>query len=99
MAVTNCEVTGCARPARYRFATPSGAVADRCRRHALIYRPVFRRALQVAAIVGTALFLINQADVVLGGHLTPVVAAKIGLTYLVPFSVSSYSALAANRLG
>jgi hypothetical protein len=52
----------------------------------------------VALLVGTILLVINQADVVLSGHLTPLVAAKIGLTYLVPFSVSTYSALAANRL-
>jgi hypothetical protein len=45
------------------------------------------------------LFLINQADVVVGGHLTVLVAAKIALTYLVPFSVSTYSALEINRLG
>jgi len=52
----------------------------------------------VALVVGTILIVINQADVLLGGQLTAVVVAKIGLTYLVPFSVSTYSALAANRL-
>ena len=57
------------------------------------------RALRVAAVVGTILFLINQADVVLSGNLTPVVALKVGLTYLVPFSVSTYSALQINRIG
>jgi hypothetical protein len=54
--------------------------------------------MRVAAVVGTILFAINQADVVLGGHLTPLVAAKIALTYLVPYSVSTYSALEINRL-
>ena len=44
------------------------------------------------------LMVINQADVVLSGHVTVLVLAKIGLTYLVPFSVSTYSALAINRL-
>jgi hypothetical protein len=48
----------------------------------------------VALIVGT----INQGDVLLSGHLTVLVACKIVLTYTVPFSVSTYSALAANRL-
>jgi hypothetical protein len=52
----------------------------------------------VALLVGTVLFLINQSDVVLRGELTTLVVAKIGLTYMVPFSVSTYSALAANRL-
>ena len=93
-----CDVPGCPRPGRFRFAGAGGTPAVRCRRHALVYRPVFRRALRVAALVGTALFLINQADVVLGGNLTPLVAGKIALTYAVPFSVSTYSALAANRL-
>jgi hypothetical protein len=49
-------------------------------------------------VVGTILFVINQSDVVFAGQVTALVAAKIGLTYLVPFSVSTYSALAANRL-
>jgi len=70
----------------------------RCRRHALVYGPVSGRAITVALVVGTILVAINQGDVVLSGHLTALVVAKIGLTYLVPFSVSTYSALAANRL-
>jgi hypothetical protein len=48
--------------------------------------------------VGTVLFAINQLDVVLAGQLTPVVAAKIALTYAVPYSVSTYSALEVNRV-
>jgi hypothetical protein len=52
----------------------------------------------VAGIVGTALFIINQADVVLMGHLSLLVGFKILLTYSVPFLVSTYSALAANRV-
>jgi hypothetical protein len=70
----------------------------RCRRHAVIYWPVCGRAITVALIVGTILMVINQTDVVLSGHITALVLAKIGLTYLVPFSVSTYSALAINRL-
>ena len=56
---------------------------------------MLRRALTVAGIVGTVLFAINQLDVVLAGQVTPLVVAKIALTYLVPFSVSAYSSLAA----
>jgi hypothetical protein len=69
----------------------------RCGVHGLVYWPVCRRAIAVALVVGTILMLINQADVLLTGHASAVVFAKIGLTYLVPFSVSTYSALAANR--
>lgn len=63
-----------------------------------MYRPVTRRALRVALVVGTILFIINQADVVLRGDLTTTVALKIALTYLVPYSVSTYSALQINRI-
>lgn len=70
----------------------------RCRRHALTYWPVTGRAIKVALIIGTILLVINHADELVTGHVTPLVLAKVGLTYLVPFSVSTYSALAANRL-
>ena len=70
----------------------------RCRRHALLYPRVRDHALIVALIVGTTLFAINQLDVVLSGQLTALVAAKIALTYAVPYSVSTYSALEVNRL-
>ncbi len=88
----------CGRPARFRFASAGPTPALRCWRHAAFYGPVFRRALEVAAVVGTILFLINQLDVVLSGKVTPLVALKIVLTYLVPFLVSTYSALEINRL-
>ena len=67
-------------------------------RHGLLYWPIVSRAGRVALLVGTVLFVINQSDVVLRGDITALVVAKIVLTYLVPFSVSTYSALAANRL-
>jgi hypothetical protein len=56
------------------------------------------RAIKVALVVGTILLVINQGDILLSGQLTMLVACKIVLTYAVPFSVSTYSALAANRL-
>jgi len=95
---SRCSASGCARVAHYRFATRTPDGDLRCRRHALVYRPVCGRAISVALVVGTILVAINQGDVRLSGHLTALVAAKIGLTYMVPFSVSTYSALAANRL-
>ena len=55
------------------------------------------RALRVAAVVGVALFVINQLDVVLRGELTLVVAVKILLTFAVPYIVSTYSALQVSR--
>jgi len=52
--------------------------------------PIFRRAIIVAAIVGTALLAINQGDLILAGQWPPY--WKIILTYLVPYLVSSGSA-------
>jgi hypothetical protein len=45
--------------------------------------------MTVALVVGTILVVINQPDVLLSGQVTALVVAKIGLTYLVPFSVST----------
>ncbi len=96
MSSRTCEV--CGRRPGYEFTTEDGARHLRCTRHALVFPRVRDRAAQVALVVGTILFAINQLDVVLAGDLTPFVAAKIGLTFLVPYSVSTYSALAVNRL-
>jgi hypothetical protein len=58
---------------------------------------VLDRAVRVALVVGTILFAINHLDVVLRGEITLVVAAKVALTYLVPYCVSTYSALEVSR--
>ena len=65
---------------------------------AMLYRPVLRRAVYLALVVGTILTIINQGDVLLAGEITPLVIAKIFLTYLVPYSVSTFSVLSANRI-
>lgn len=49
--------------------------------------------------MGTLLFAINQLDVVLAGAITAGIGLKIALTYAVPYSVSTYSALEVSRLG
>lgn len=61
------------------------------------YRPHLRRTLLTALVVGTILFCINQLDVVLRGHATPVVWLKGGLTYCVPFTVSNIGILIATH--
>ncbi|MEM1405064.1 MAG: nitrate/nitrite transporter NrtS [Pseudomonadota bacterium] len=58
---------------------------------------VLPRALKVAAVVGTLLFLINYGDRLLGGGFTMTDFLKIGLTYLVPYGVSTWSAVKALR--
>ncbi|MEH6473596.1 MAG: nitrate/nitrite transporter NrtS [Halopseudomonas sp.] len=52
---------------------------------------ILRRAAIIAIIVGTILALLNHGDRLLQGQDIPYF--KILLTYLVPFSVSSYSAI------
>jgi hypothetical protein len=63
-----------------------------------VYPRVRDRALRVALVVGLILFAINQLDVVVRGELSALIAAKIALTFAVPYSVSTYSALEVNRL-
>jgi hypothetical protein len=50
-----------------------------------------RRSFVVALIVGTILNLINQGDAMLAG--LPLDFAKLLLTYLVPYFVSTYGAV------
>jgi len=95
---STCGLVGCTRAASYRFVSAAQDTGIRCRWHALVYWPVCGRAIKVALVVGTILMVINQGDVLLSGQLTVLVACKIVLTYAVPLSVSTYSALAANRL-
>jgi hypothetical protein len=52
-----------------------------------------RRALMVAAVIGTVLNLINQGDAIFGD--APVNLAKLILTYLVPYGVSTHGAVSA----
>ncbi|TWU23224.1 hypothetical protein Pla52o_27600 [Novipirellula galeiformis] len=60
-------------------------------------RSVVRRGLGYSVVVGTVLMVINQGDVVLSGELTRTHFVKIGLTYLVPFAVSTLSSVGAMR--
>jgi hypothetical protein len=61
----------------------------------IAYRPHLVRTLKIAAVVGTILFAINQLDVVLQGHATPLVWLKVGITYCVPFCVANLGILVA----
>lgn len=75
-----------------------GHDAPLCLACAVLYRPVLRRAVYIALLVGMILTIINQGDVLLMGVIAPLVLAKILLTYTVPYSVSTFSALSANRV-
>lgn len=59
---------------------------------------MLRKAAATALLVGTVLTAINHGDVLLHGPLTAALFWKIPLTYAVPFTVSTYSALAITRV-
>jgi len=63
----------------------------------LLYRPLVRRGLIIALIVGTILTAINQGNLMVQGTFPAALAWKIPLTYLVPFCVATWGALGAAR--
>ncbi len=56
-------------------------------------RDIVRRALKVALVVGTLLTRINHGPALLEYQLTSRHYLQIALTYLVPYLVSTYSAV------
>lgn len=58
---------------------------------------VVRRALRVALVVGVLLFLINYTDRLLSGAMNTADWLKVALTFLVPYGVSTWSAVGALR--
>ncbi|MDH4029863.1 MAG: nitrate/nitrite transporter NrtS [Chromatiales bacterium] len=60
-------------------------------------RDVVVRAVRVALVVGTLLIIINYADRAIANNLTGVDLIKMAITYLVPYAVSTYSAVGALR--
>lgn len=56
-------------------------------------RDILVRAVKVGLIVGTILALINHGDKIFGGTLDFDSLLKIALTYLVPYSVSTWSSV------
>jgi hypothetical protein len=59
--------------------------------HYWFLRETVRRALTVACVVGPVLTVINQHDVLLRGEFSWYLLGKIVLTFVVPYSVSSFS--------
>lgn len=58
---------------------------------------VVRRALILAVVVGSLLAAINHGDAILAGAMTPGRWARVALTYLVPYVVSTISSVGALR--
>ena len=91
----NIDLTG--RRA-YRFSSSvAGVNVVKCLRCGLYHRPILKRSLRVAILVGTVLTLLNQGDALVMGRVSDALIWKIPLTYCVPFIVATYGALASNR--
>ena len=69
----------------------------RCLRCALRYRPMLKRSLLTALVVGTVLVAINQGGLLLSGAWPASLAWQIPLTYAVPFCVATWGALGNSR--
>jgi hypothetical protein len=81
-------------PAKRGFRFVSGQTeTEKCLRHAVLHRPLFRNAIATALVVGTILTAINQGNVLLGGSFPAQLWWKIPLTYSVPYMVSTWAAL------
>jgi len=59
--------------------------------------PVARRAVGYAVVVGAVLIAINHSDAILRGDISPGRLARMGLTALVPYMVSTLSSVGAMR--
>ena len=79
--------------ATYDMKAPGGGASRKCLRCALRHRPMVRRSLLIAVIVGTVLTAINQGTLIFRGDFPPALAWKVPLTYAVPFCVATSSAL------
>ena len=62
-----------------------------------VRKDILSRGIKVGVVVGTLLTAINYGDVLLTGFL-PVMYGKILLTYCVPFCLSTYASVAAERV-
>ncbi len=69
----------------------------KCSRCAVRHRPMVRRSMMVALVVGSLLAILNQGDVLFAGSWKDALYWKIPLTYLVPFCVATYGALSNAR--
>jgi len=58
---------------------------------------VVKLAIKVALVVGTILNLINHFDLLLGAPLTNMTALQVGLTYIVPYCVSTHGQVFGRR--
>jgi len=80
----------------FTFHTSQGVVY-KCLRHALRHGPMLKRSLMGCVVVGTALTLINQGDILVAGEWRASFYWKMPLTYATPFIVATLAALLNSR--
>ena len=56
---------------------------------------IIHRAIQVSVVVGTLLVVINHLPALLHGEMTRFRLFQIGLTYVVPYCVATWSSVSA----
>ncbi|MBE0495472.1 nitrate/nitrite transporter NrtS [Sulfurospirillum sp. T05] len=66
--------------------------AKKALQETLCDKRIVKKALKVSALVGTALVVINQYQIILAQGPMALDWIKVGLTYVVPFLVSLYMA-------
>ena len=85
----------------FRKPVPEGApdagMIIKCFLCAIRHRPLVRRSLMVALVVGLILTVLNQGDILFAGSWKSPLYWKIPLTYCVPFCVATYGALSNAR--
>ena len=93
---------GCSRcdrmltDAAYEVRSREGRVV-RCLRCVLVFGPLVARSMVICAIVGTLLVAINQGNTIIGGNASLELAWKVPLTYAVPYTVATVSAVLTSR--
>ena len=94
--VTSQRCGCCARVVPPSYRLRGGDL--RCWRHVISHPAVYRRSLLTALVVGTILTTINQGNLILSHGFSQEILIKMGLTYCVPFFVSTSGALGAARI-
>ena len=80
----------------FSFRTALGE-ATKCFYCAIRHRPMLRRSLLTAVVVGTILTFINHGDIIFSGSWSDDLYWKVPLTTCVPFFVATWGALANGR--
>jgi hypothetical protein len=65
----------------------------------LLQRPLLKRSVLTALVVGTILTAINQGTVLFSSNIPSALLWKVPLTYCVPFCVATLSVLLNTRMG